>query len=450
MFELDGKITEWRDHLISKGNFSTSDIEELEGHLRDEIGTLRDKGLDDEEAFFIGVKRLGNADAISREFSKVNIDSLWKFLMRDAESPEEMKKNRRELVLIGLLTALSAAVALIPTLFGYTLTGGRAVAYALNFGFFFVPMITAYFIWKRRTRPVAAAAAALPFAVSVVLINVYPFQAGGQTAMLAAFHLPIMLWFVMGYVYKPPEALYVQGKMNFIRYTGETFIYTVLIYCGGIVFAGIGIVIFMSLGISIDRLVWDHLAVLGIFGAPVLATYLVEAKKSVVENLAPILARIFSPLFTVLMVIFLIVMAVLGTGPFMNRNILIGFDVLLVVVLAMVLYVISARTFTDEPGLFDYLNLALILAALVVDIVALSAVVFRLSSFGISANKMAALGENVLLLANLAGLAVLYVLFFLRKIPFKSLEVWQTRYLPVYMVWMTVVVFVFPPIFGFG
>jgi len=95
-------------------------------------------------------------------------------------------------------------------------------------------------------------------------------------------------------------------------------------------------------------------------------------------------------------------------------------------------------------------NLALILVALVVDIVAISAVVFRLSSFGITPNKIAALGENILLLMNIGGLAALYTLFFFRKLSFKTLEVWQTRCIPVYIGWMAVIIFVFPLIFQFA
>jgi hypothetical protein len=172
----------------------------------------------------------------------------------------------------------------------------------------------------------------------------------------------------------------------------------------------------------------DHLAVTGIFTAPVAAAGLVEAKKSAVENLAPVLARIFSPLFIVKMLVFLVVMTAFKTGPFMSREILIAFNILLVIVLGIVLYVISARPSDERPGLFDYLNLALILVAPVVDIVATSVAVFRLSSSGITPSKIAALEENTLLLMNIGRLAALYTLFFFCKLSFKKLEVWQTCY----------------------
>lgn len=68
---------------------------------------------------------------------------------------------------------------------------------------------------------------------------------------------------------------------------------------------------------------------------------------------------------------------------------------------------------------------------------------------GCHGNKIAALGENILLLMNIGGLDALYTLFFFRKLSFKKLEVWQTCCIPVYIGWMAVIIFVFPLIFQF-
>jgi len=69
--------------------------------------------------------------------------------------------------------------------------------------------------------------------------------------------------------------------------------------------------------------------------------------------------------------------------------------------------------------------------------------------FGFSPNKVAALGENLILLVNLGGSAVLYARFLGKRGPFAPLERWQTGYVPVYFVWAWIVVAVFPVVFGF-
>jgi hypothetical protein len=63
---------------------------------------------------------------------------------------------------------------------------------------------------------------------------------------------------------------------------------------------------------------------------------------------------------------------------------------------------------------------------------------------------VAALGENVILLVNLAGSAFLYARFLRGGMPFTRLCEWQTFYLYVLAGWAAVVAFLFPPLFGFA
>lgn len=237
--------------------------------------------------------------------------------------------------------------------------------------------------------------------------------------------------------------------MDFIRFTGESVIYGVLIFLGLVVLIMFTGMIFSAIQIDIEWFIEEYLIVYGICAVAMITVYLVEAKKSIVENFAPILAKIFSPLFLITMVVFIISMLVTGKNLFTERDFLIGFDLMLVLVLGLVLYVISARDMHDKANLFDYINLALILVALIIDSIALSAIIFRLSTFGITPNKVAALGENLILLVNLIGLAWLYFSYFLKKIDFIKIEKFQTAYLYVYAIWMAVVAFLFPIIFGF-
>jgi hypothetical protein len=83
------------------------------------------------------------------------------------------------------------------------------------------------------------------------------------------------------------------------------------------------------------------------------------------------------------------------------------------------------------------------------DAVALWAITARITEFGFTPNRVAALGENVILLVNLAWSAVLYIRFLSGRGSFTGLERWQTSYLPVYAVWAAIVVIVFPPVFGY-
>jgi hypothetical protein len=182
----------------------------------------------------------------------------------------------------------------------------------------------------------------------------------------------------------------------------------------------------------------------------VVAGWLVEVKQGVIEAIAPVLTRLFTPLFTAVLLAFLVAFGVTGAGLDVEREMLILFDLLLVVVLGLLLYSISARDPLAPPGLFDKLQLALVVSALLIDALVLSAITGRIAEFGTTPNKTAALGENVILLANLAWSAWLLLGFLRRRTPFAALERWQTNYLPVYAVWAWIVVLAFPPLFAYA
>jgi hypothetical protein len=184
-------------------------------------------------------------------------------------------------------------------------------------------------------------------------------------------------------------------------------------------------------------------------GAVIIGSWLVEAKQSVIENMAPVLTRLFTPLFTIVLLVFLAAMVWTGNPIDVEREVLIGFDLLLVVVVGLVLYAASARDPQTPPNLFDRLQLLLVVSALMVDVFALWAIATRITEFGLTPNRVAALGENLILLVNLAGSAWLYAGFLRSRTSFAALERWQVAYLPVYSAWAGLVVIAFPPLFGY-
>jgi hypothetical protein len=217
---------------------------------------------------------------------------------------------------------------------------------------------------------------------------------------------------------------------------------------GGGVVVGLTAAMFGAIGIDFEPVFEDWIPC-AVLGAVIVASWLVEAKQSVIENMAPVLTRLFTPLFALALLAFLGTMIWTGRGIDVERNALIAFDLVLVLVLGLLLYSISARDPQTPPGPFDLLLVLLLVSALVADAFALAAIGARISEFGFTPNRVAALGENVILLVNLGWSTVLYLRFLRGRGSFASLERWQTAYLPVYSVWAAIVVLGFPPAFGF-
>jgi hypothetical protein len=451
---LEEQIGQWRAYLRRRRAITGPDVEELEAHLRDQVGVLTQSGLAEDEAFLIAVKRMGSLDALSREFAREHSERLWKQLViaPDGGAAPGAAARNETLVVFALATAAALAIK-IPVLFGFRLDGHEAF-YLRNASLFVLPFLTAYFVWKRRMDPRRALWLAVPFIAAAVVMNTFPFapeprQPVSHTEVLSALHLPIALWLVVGIAYLRGRWREGAGRMDFVRFSGELFIYYALIALGGGVLTGFTMMMFAAIGLKPEWLAQDWLIPCGAVGAVIVGSWLVEAKQSVIENMAPVLTRLFTPLFTIVLLVFLATMAWTGRPIDIKREVLISFDLLLAVVVGLVLFSVSARDPEAPRNLFDALQLLLIVSALVVDTVALAAIASRISEFGFTPNRVAALGENLILLVNLAGSAWLYASYLRGRRPFRALEGWQTAYLPVYAIWAAVVVVVFPPLFGY-
>jgi hypothetical protein len=446
---LEEEISRWRTYLHRRQAIHPVDIAELEDHLREQIATLSGAGLSADEAFLVAVKRMGALDALSREFAREHSERLWKQLVASgAEAGAPQGLLQKDAVVAFLLAAAAAALIKAPALFGME-TEAHAGFYARNFSLFVLPLLTAYFAWKRKLDARSLPWLAAAFAAAAIFANVYPFASPGSTEPLTALHLPIALWLVVGIAYAGARWNETGGRMDFIRFSGELFIYYVLIALGGGVLTAFMMLIFQAAGIDAAPFFSNWLLPCGAMGAVIVASWLVEAKQSVIENMAPVLARLFTPLFAAVLVVFLGTLLATGRGIDIQRDVLIAFDLLLVVVLGLLLYSISARDPRAPPGVYDLLQVVLVASALLADVVALWAIAARISEFGFTPNRVAALGENAILLVNLGWSAVLYVRFLRGKGNFASLEKWQTDYLPIFAVWAAIVVILFPPMFGY-
>ena len=459
MDALERQIDAWRVHLRRSHAITGPDAAELEDHLREQIASLGEQGLSEDEAFLVAVRRMGAIDALTREFAREHSERLWKQLVLSGdgaagEVAPSAAYGPRDMWLAIVLAVAAAAAIKVPALFGIGFDDDSAF-YPLNVSFFTLPFIAAYFALERPLSASIRVALLAAFALAAVVVNAFPFPspAGGaqvaDTLALTVLHLPITLWLQVGVAYVGGRWVGNERRMDFIRFTGELIIYFVLIALGGGVLMGLTFALFGAIGLDVEPLVENFILPCGAVGAIVIATWLVEAKQSVIENMAPVLARIFIPLFTLVLVAFVVTMAATGRGIDVEREILIAVDLLLVVVFGLLLYSISARDPVAPPTLLDYLPLALVGTALLVDALALWAIGVRISDFGFTPNRLAALGMNVVLLVNLAVSALLYVRFIRAGAPFTRLWSWQTTYLYAIAGWAAVVAFLFPPLFGF-
>lgn len=453
---LDTRIAQWRSAIERGRAVDAADADELEAHLRDAIDDLRRGGLDDEEAFLVGVKRLGAVDALTREFARVHSTRMWKQLVLAGPDPAaERPRSRRELaVVVGAATAAAVLVQILRVATIGADLGAAVGPERLGVFLGFLPAalgvpLVGYLAWRRRLAPRALVAPALLVAVTTLALVAPPFAPDAVTHPVALLHAPVVLWAAVALAYLGDAWRSSERRMDFVRFTGEFAVYLVLIVLGGGVLFGltsviVGAIAPESLG---ELAVW--MLPSGGAAALVVAAWLVEAKQSVIENIAPVLTAIFTPLFAVMLAIAAVLYAAFGIGRDFDRELLVAFDSVLVVVLALLLYGLSARDPLRPSRVMDVLRLVAIAAALLLDALVLGSMLARVGEFGFTPNRVAALGLNVLLFANLAVAAGLGVRALAGRAP-AAPERWQTGSLPVFAAWALLVVVALPPAFGYA
>jgi hypothetical protein len=444
MENVESQIAEWRAYVATAAGVNGHDVDELEDHLRHQIADLNAVGLAPDEAFLVAVKRMGDLDSLSLEFAREHSGRLWKQLvLRGDEEPARAASGWFE----PLAFAVAAAVVIQVARLAAGFPDEEPNWLARDASLFVLPFLAAYFARRRQLDTRRWVLIAAPFVLAALVVNIYPWDADSATEALVALHLPVMLWFAVTYPYMGGTVRSHERRMDFVRFTGEWFIYYVLIALGGGVLMGLTAGILDPTGVDVDQIA-EWVLPSGAAGAVIVAAWLVESKQRVVENMAPVLTMLFTPLFAV-MLAGAAVYAVTGLGEAFDRELLSVFDALLLVVLALVLYGMSARDPSTSPDWMDRIQLVAVVSALVLDVMVLGSMIARIGDLGFSPNRTAALGLNLVLLVNLAGAALLSARFLTRRSTLHRLERWQTAYLPIFALWAATVVVILPPLFAF-
>jgi len=364
----------------------------------------------------------------------------------DARAASQVLPNRVEIAIIIVLTLAAGTLARLPMYFPQI---AEESFYLRNFAFLVFPALAAYFIARNPSSKKVWLPVAVVFLVAAAIMNLLRFRTDVPDALIrTAIHAAVFCWMVAGVAFAGNAAKELSRRMDYLKFNGDLAIYTGLILLGGIVLTGLTSVMFEVIGMDISQWYLENVVVYGAVASPLVAVYLIERVVPGKTRIPPIIARLFSPLFLVTLVVYLLVMLVQGKSPYTDREFLLVFNAVLFLVLAMTFFAISERQSAKKRAISDYVNIALVAVTLIVDVVELSAIVFRLSSYGLTPNRLAVLGANIAIFGNLAGILVAYLRFFRGTRSIADVEAQVARYLPVYLIWTAIVAFAFPLIFG--
>lgn len=354
------------------------------------------------------------------------------------------KKN--ELVFIIVAALVATLIAKIPAIFNVN----EEFFYPRNISFIVFPTLMAYFIWMKRLPLRTIGIVAVLLAVAAVYINLLPENKHSDTFILACIHLPLFAWALTGFVYTGGSLRDWSERPEYLRLNGDLIVMGSLISSVVMALTGITIGLFSLIGLHIEDFYTKWILIAELCASPLVATYVVKANPQLVNKVSPIIARIFSPLVLITLVAYLVGIAVAQKDPFNDRDFLLLFNALLIGVLAIIFFSVIEMHRSAANQLSLLIILLLSGVTIIVNAIALSAILFRISSWGITPNRLAVLGGNVLFFTNLIMIARQLYLQYRGKAPLHNgVERSIAIFLPVYAAWAMVVLFLFPLIFGF-
>jgi len=321
--------------------------------------------------------------------------------------------------------------------------------YIRNTGFIVFPVLAAYFAWKNALSTGKMAIIAGLTVLGVIFINMLPDIKESDTILLSCMHLPLLLWSILGFAFVGKTENNDEKRLSFLRYNGDLLVMTGLILIAGAIMTAATISLFELIGLKIEEWYFDYVGIFGLAAAPVVGTYLTQTNPQLVGKVSPLIARIFSPLVLVMLVIYLGAIIYSGSDPYNDREFLLLFNALLIGVMAIIFFSAADTARSTRYPMERWILFLLSAITIIVNGVALSAILFRIAEWGITPNRAAVLGANVLMLINLLLVTVQLYRVLSKKTEITAVGKAIASYLPVYVFWAMIVTFLFPVIFGF-
>lgn len=317
-----------------------------------------------------------------------------------------------------------------------------------NIAFVVLPALTLFYLLKFKTESKKYVTIFSIILAGLLFMNLLPWKEGSDTRILSSIHFSFFSWVLLGVAYLNFDISSRKARMLFLKRNGDTFVLTGVIICAGMLLTMLSVAMFGVIKVRIDDILGDYVVVYGLVSAPLFANYMIESSPKIIDKVAPFISKLFTPLMLIVMTGFLIALVFFAKDPFNNREELIVFNVLLGAIIAVIVFTFSGNS-ENHKSVYNKILLLLSLEAMIINSIALSAIVYRLFSFGVSPNRIAVLGANLLLFANLILITIKLFQFVRNKAVSENVESGMTVMLPYYAVWAVIVSVLMPLFFWF-
>jgi len=233
--------------------------------------------------------------------------------------------NLKTILVIVVLSILAGILAKIPH---FVPIINDEWFYTRNLGFIILMTLTVYFLIEHACQRKTFAIILGLALVGLVYLDILPIAPKSQIVILSCIHMPFFFWSLLGVAFLAGQWKSLSGRMDFIRYNGELLIYTTIILIGGMVLTGLTVALFRLIDLQIEDWYQRNVVIYGAVASPLVATFIANKIAGERIKLAPVLARIFTPLFLLTVVVYLVTMIIRQKSPYTDRDFLIAFNAL--------------------------------------------------------------------------------------------------------------------------
>ncbi len=370
---------------------------------------------------------------------------FWKIRLASDKEPETNSIRFADLAAIIVISLITGMLVKLPHIFDQI---NEEWFYMRNLAILVFNGLIVYTFWQNRFSDWKKLSV-YGFVVAVLLtfVNLLP-SPEGHSVIIAFIHVPLLLWCMFGLAWLSFDYKNVDKKISFIRFNGELLIMTGLILLAGGLLSGVTIGLFSVIGKDIAEFYGENIAIFGAVAAPVLSFYLINLYPNLTSKIAPVIARVFTPLVLITLVIYLVSLVFLESKILEDRDLLILFNVMLIAVMAIIVFSISELNKSKFSKANVLILFILAVVTIIINTIALIAIITRVVE-GLTPNRTVVLVTNVLIFANL--ILITKDLFKTCRQPdhLHTVEKTVARYLTVYFAWTLVAIFILPFVFGF-
>lgn len=268
-----------------------------------------------------------------------------------------------------------------------------------------------------------------------------------DSAFMSFIHLFVFLWVLVGLSYVGNDWKNTRLRLNYLKLNGRVIILYGLMAIMGFFITGITFMLFSVIGQDSNLFYEFYMTTIVLIGSItllVVAIYIVESKQDLLKDVIGYLISIFSPLFLLTLIGFILVSVYQLQNPFVNRDFLLAINIIMLSVLVFMVFSIIE---VADNKYINKINTALLVIAVFMNTIALLSILFRITSYGITPNRFGILGMNIVVYIHLVLILRAFIITYKKKSDVVLLQKAITGYLPVYGLYGLIVFMLFPLLF---